>query len=106
MTRTSRTASTLALTLLLLSLLFVAVTGAAQQARWHRYSQSVLDPLTTIDTVKDVFSGQCYAVYVHTPSPGAVTSGAGPTAIAVQTITVVAATTTLGPVPCEPVVGR
>lgn len=90
MTRTSRTASTLALTLLLLSLLFVAVTGAAQAARWHRYAQTRLDETTVIDVVKDVYSQKCYAVYRGENRYQQLPISLAP----------------LGPVPCEPVVAR
>jgi hypothetical protein len=68
----------------------VGVAGSAvleaQQARWHRYTQSQLDPATHVDVVKDVFSQRCYAVYV--------TVGVGyPRAVAA---------TSLGEVPCDP----
>ena len=79
----ARTAWVIALTSLLLCLLFGVLVDAGQPARWHRYTQTRLDATTVIDVVKDVYSGQCFAVYRLTVyGPGV---SAAP----------------LGPVPCE-----
>lgn len=65
--------------------------GLAQSIpRFHRYALTHLDATTTIDVVKDVATGTCWAVYRTRHRSG-------------YSVTEQAAVTTLGAVPCQPI---
>lgn len=92
-----------------LIVLAVSVTAAwaQQQARWHRYAQTILDANAIIDTVRDTFSEKCYAVYrarvtESIPVYGNTAGVSAETLDAIRHKVLQVSAVSLGEVPCRP----